>query len=136
MELVDQSSEQFMGVTSQGRMTRESPGAGRAKLRLSRGLPRCHAHDVTPMELVDQSSEQFMGGHVTRQDDPGSPGSGRSLTLPPALPRPVTSPPMELVDQSSKQFMGGHVTRQDDAGSPGSDGASPISIYLIIAIFL
>jgi hypothetical protein len=40
----------------------DGPGAGRAKLRLSRGFPRCLACDVTPYGMVDQSTELFMEG--------------------------------------------------------------------------
>src|ERR1700755_1016540 len=56
----------------------KSPGAGRAKLRLSRGFPRCLAGDVIPlMQLADQLTEVSMGGRVLRRDDAKSPGAGR-----------------------------------------------------------
>jgi hypothetical protein len=38
--------KQFFGGARHKRDDSGSPGAGRAKLRLSRGFPRCLAHDV------------------------------------------------------------------------------------------
>jgi hypothetical protein len=46
-----------MGISPQGRMT----GAGRAKLRLSRGFPRCLAHDVILYGMVDLSTKNSWG---------------------------------------------------------------------------
>jgi hypothetical protein len=42
-----------------------SPGAGRAKLRLSRGFPRCLAHDVIPYGMGRPVDRAILGGHVT-----------------------------------------------------------------------
>jgi hypothetical protein len=74
-------------------MTREAPGAGRAKLRLSRGFPRGLAHPVTPlMDLVDQSTDQFVGSHGARQDDPGSPGLSEASPYPELRPTYAAAP--------------------------------------------
>ena len=73
-KLVDQLTEEFIGDHVTRQDDAESPGAGRAKLRLSRGFPRCLAYDVIPYKLVDQLTEEFMGGHVARQDDPAQVG--------------------------------------------------------------
>jgi hypothetical protein len=40
---------------------REEAGSGRAKLRLSRGLPDCPAHDVTPQKSVPNRHEKARG---------------------------------------------------------------------------
>ena len=65
---------------------KESPGAGRAKLRLSRGFPRCFAQDVIPYNLVNQLTKEFMGGRVIRQDHAESPGSGGASPYPELRP--------------------------------------------------
>jgi hypothetical protein len=52
-----------------------SPGAGRAKLRLSRGFTRCPAFDVAPQNgigrPIDPIDKEFMGvtsqGEITRK---------------------------------------------------------------------
>jgi hypothetical protein len=51
MELVDQLTEEFMGGHATRQDDLESPGAGRAKLRLSRAFRVALAHDVTPYEI-------------------------------------------------------------------------------------
>ncbi len=54
-----------------------SPGSGRAKLRLSRGLSCDLAYDVTPTELSISGPRNsgIYGGHIARQDNAQSPGS-------------------------------------------------------------
>jgi hypothetical protein len=85
-------------------------GAGRAKLRLSRGFPRYLAYDVIPYRMVDQSTKEFMGGHPARQDDPESPGSGgASPYLPAWPPTPGFANdviPYGIVDLSTKDSWG------------------------------
>ena len=72
MQLVDQLT---IDENSWGHVTRqddvESPGAGRAKLRLSRGFGVASPRTSSPMQLVDQLTEEFMGvtsqGRMTRK---------------------------------------------------------------------
>ena len=90
-------------------MTRGSPGAGRAKLRLSRGFPCCPAYDVTPYGIGRPIDKGIHGGHAARQDDAGSPGAGRaklrlSRGFPCCLAYDVT--PIGLVDQSTGNSWG------------------------------
>ena len=54
---------------------RGSPGAGRAKLRLSRGLPCYLIYDVTLYTIGRPIEAGTHGGHFARQDDAQSPGS-------------------------------------------------------------
>jgi hypothetical protein len=78
MELVDQLTKEFVVDHIARRGDAKSPGAGRAKLRLSRGfpaLPRLRRH---PYRLVDKLTKEFMGFHAIRQDDAKSPGSDRA----------------------------------------------------------
>jgi hypothetical protein len=66
----------------------ENPGAGRAKLRLSRGLPRCLAYDVTPYGIGRPIDEGTRGVQIAWQDDAESPGAGRAkLRLSRGFPR-------------------------------------------------
>ena len=95
-----------MGVTPHGRLT----GAGTAKLRLSRGFPRCLAHDVIPYGMVDLSTKEFIWGHAARQVDAKSPGAGRAkLRLSRGLKRYPAHDviPYGMVDLSTKEFSWG-----------------------------
>jgi hypothetical protein len=61
MELVDQWIEEFTGdhVTRQDDAV--SPGAGRAKLRLSRGFPRYLVYEITPYRIGRPITEELGG---------------------------------------------------------------------------
>jgi hypothetical protein len=64
--LVDQSQQKFILGCAVRRVDAKSPGAGRAKLRLSRGLKRYPAHDVIPYGMVDLSTKEFSWGSRRR----------------------------------------------------------------------
>jgi len=124
MEWSTNRTKEFVGVTPQGRM----PGAGRAKLRLSRGLRRHLAYDVIPMDWSTNRTRNSLGFGITPQ--------GRLTPKAPVRtePHPTVTRclahyviPYGLVNQSNKEFVGiwDHAARQVDAESPGSDGASP-----------
>ena len=102
--------------------SRGKPGAGRAKLRLSRGFPRCLAYDVIPYNLVDQLTKEFWGVASYRQVHPESPGSGGASPYQPALPR-LRRYPLQIGRPIDKGILGGRVTRQDHAESPGAGRA-------------
>jgi hypothetical protein len=88
MELVDQLTKEFVVDHIARRGDAKSPGAGRAKLRLSRGfpaLPRLRRH---PYRLVDKLTKEFMEVHAIGQGDAKSPGAGRAkLRLSRGFPR-------------------------------------------------
>jgi hypothetical protein len=80
---------------------RGSPGAGRAKLRLSRGFPRRPACDITPVGKCDALlgpretiEREFLGDERCPAGPHGKPRLRRSFALPaPWFPAP---PPIVL----------------------------------------
>jgi hypothetical protein len=82
---------------AEGQVNAESPGAGRAKLRLSRGLSRRRVYGVTP---------QKSGASVDRE-------SRIPMIKPPGASR------------EKRETDGGDAEGQVNAESPGSGGASP-----------
>jgi hypothetical protein len=64
-----------------------SPGAGRAKLRLSRGFPRCLAHDVIPYRMGRPVDRAILGDHVTSGVTREAPALVAKLRLSRGSPR-------------------------------------------------
>ncbi len=70
-----------------------STGAGRAKLRLSRGFPGCLACDVIPYE-TSRSIDPDSWVRITWQDDAKSTGSDRASPYLPRVISPMMSTPI------------------------------------------
>ena len=84
MELVNQLTRDHLAKQDNA----ESPGAGRAKLRLSRGFPLGLGCDVVPYGIGQPIDKGIRESHLARQDDAESPGSDGASPYLPALSRP------------------------------------------------
>ena len=88
----------------------------RAKLRLSRGLPRCLAYDVIPCKICRPIGKGFHKGSHRKAGSRGKPRFGRSLTLPTRGRLANDVMPYKLVGQSAKISYGvisqGRMTRK------------------------
>jgi hypothetical protein len=115
MELVDQLTKGFMGVTSQGRVTRETPVRTEPHPTNVGGFPRGLDYDVTPQGIGRPIDRGIHGGHIARQGDAGNPGSDGASPyqrrgFPRGLAYDVT--PYGIGRPIDKGIHGGHIVRQ------------------------
>ena len=105
---------QLTRISSGGRIASQddtgSSGAGRAKLRLSRGFPCGLVYGITPYKIGRPTDKNSCGGRVARQDDTESPGAGRAkLRLSRGFPRGFAYgiTPYKIGRPTDKNFMWG-----------------------------
>jgi hypothetical protein len=118
-----------------------SPGAGRAKLRLSRGFQRCLAYEVTPQKQIALASVFDRERHASfealwaegespprNQSFPFPfcrvPPSGLSRGRPSHTKLLISSGGVKIIE-IERELCGVHAVWRGHAGSPGSGGASP-----------
>jgi hypothetical protein len=100
------SANLFCKISAHRRVHAGGPGAGRAKLRLSRGFPRCLAHDVTPYGIGRPSNswEVTEQGRMTRETlaliGGRSPGRGSVRTGVSGCPSPDHVIPPQILGSS------------------------------------